>query len=170
MARSKNTPASRPSFMRVESAPGSSILVGRSPCSRFATGRSTAARPARSFTSGSARRGSGAPHSPRSPMRPCPNAFTRAPGSSGHAPIQTPLRSTKPSFCRGGVDNANSRAPRRSQAARPTAHGQVSRQHSRMGQDRPRQPIVRDQNRRLTAAAGGTDPATERNPARKAGV
>jgi len=39
-----------------------------------------------------------------------------------------------------------------------------------MGPDRPRQPIVRDQNRRLTAAAGGIDPATERNPARTAGV
>ena len=85
------------------------------------TGRSAAARPARSSTSGSARRGSSAPHSPRSPMRPCPKAFTPAPRSNGHVPIRTPLRSKQPSFCRGGVDTTNSRAPCGSQAARPTA-------------------------------------------------
>ncbi len=62
------------------------------------------------------------------------------------------------------------RGPRAGPGRRDQGHGQGSRQHSRMGPDRPRQPIVRDQNRRLTAAAGATDPATERNPARKAAV
>jgi hypothetical protein len=47
------------------------------------------------------------------------------------------------------------RGPRAGPRRREQRHGQGSRQNSRMGPDRPRQPIVRDQNRRLTAGAVG---------------
>ena len=53
------------------------------------------------------------------------------------------------------------RGPRAGPRRRDQRYGQGPRRHSRMGPDQPRQSIVRNQNRRLTAAAGRTDPATE---------